>query len=171
LPRSLKCLRAARASPSSSCRRTIGSFAALVPAAPCPALDALAADCVRAFDGFRAPLSERHKENLEKWGYPYVFDDFRFHMTLTGSIAPPGTEAVLACLRRSLGAVEGRPLAVDRVALLCQPDPFHHRVHDRRGSVGRAMLTPLSGASEPAEFGAEHIMAGADLRPRIGDHL
>jgi putative phosphonate metabolism protein len=121
--------------------RTIGSFAALVPAASCPALDALAADCVRAFDGFRAPLSDgerrkrlatplsdRHRENLEQWGYPYVFEDFRFHMTLTGSIAPPGREAVLACLRWSLGAIEGRPLAVDRVALLCQPDrntPFH----------------------------------------------
>jgi putative phosphonate metabolism protein len=121
--------------------RTIGSFAALVPGEPSPALDRLAAGCVRAFDGFRAPLGEderrkrlaapltdRHRENLERWGYPYVFDDFRFHMTLTGRIAPACQEAVLACLRRSLGAIEGRPLAVDRVALLCQPDrntPFH----------------------------------------------
>jgi putative phosphonate metabolism protein len=121
--------------------RTIGSFAALVPGEPCPALDELAADCVRAFDGFRAPLSDderrkrlaapltaRHKENLERWGYPYVFEDFRFHMTLTGPVAPPRQDAVLACLRRSLGAIEGRPLPIDRVALLCQPErntPFH----------------------------------------------
>lgn len=121
--------------------RIIGSFAALVPDGPSPALDHLAADCVRAFDGFRgplsdderhrrlaAPLTERHKENLERWGYPYVFDDFRFHMTLTGRIAPASQETVLACLRRSLAAIEGRPLPVDRLALLCQLDPdtpFH----------------------------------------------
>jgi putative phosphonate metabolism protein len=115
--------------------RTLGSFAALVPAAPSAALDRLAADSVREFDGFRAPLgdgerakrlaaalSDRHRENLERWGYPYVFEDFRFHMTLTGPIAPASQNAVLACLRDRLSAVEGRPLAVDRVALLCQPD-------------------------------------------------
>jgi putative phosphonate metabolism protein len=121
--------------------RTLGSFIALIPAEPCPALVWLAADCVRAFDAFRAPLddgerrkrlasllTDRHKENLERWGYPYVFDDFRFHMTLTGRITPVRQEAVLACLRDHLGAIEGRPLNVDRVALLCQPQPdtpFH----------------------------------------------
>ncbi len=121
--------------------RAIGRFAAVVPGEPSPALDALAADCVRAFDGFRAPLTEderrkrltaplsdRHKENLARWGYPYVFDDFRFHMTLTGPLAPERQEPVLACLRGALAAVDGRPLAVDRIALLCQPDrdtPFH----------------------------------------------
>jgi putative phosphonate metabolism protein len=115
--------------------RTIGRFAALIPAEPSAALDRLAADCVRAFDGFRAPLddgerrkrlaaplSARHRENLENWGYPYVFEDFRFHMTLTGQMAQASQEAVLACLRQSLGAIEGRPFAIDRVALLCQPD-------------------------------------------------
>jgi putative phosphonate metabolism protein len=121
--------------------RTIGSFAALIPAEPSAALDRLAADCVRAFDAFRAPLndderrkrlasplSDRHKKNLERWGYPYVFDDFRFHMSLSGPIAADRQEAVLICLRGRLVAIEGRPLAVDRVALLCQPDrdtPFH----------------------------------------------
>jgi putative phosphonate metabolism protein len=115
--------------------RTIGRFAALLPGEPCPALDALAADCVRSFDSFRAPLGDgerhrrlaapltvRHKDNLERWGYPYVFEDFRFHLTLTGPIAPAAQAAVLACLRGKLGAIEGRPLPVDRVALLCQPD-------------------------------------------------
>ena len=64
-----------------------------------PALDRLAADCVTRLDRFRAPLtaadrarrrasltSDRLRENLEAWGYPYVFDDFRFHMTLTGAL-------------------------------------------------------------------------------------
>jgi putative phosphonate metabolism protein len=121
--------------------RTIGRFAALVPGEPSPALLRLAADCVLAFDEFRAPLSDderrkrlmapltaRHKENLERWGYPYVFEDFRFHMTLTGPIVPASLEPVLLCLRDKLGAIEGREMPVDRIALLCQPDPgapFH----------------------------------------------
>ncbi len=121
--------------------RTIGRFAALIPEAPSAALDRLAADCVRAFDDFRAPLNDderrkrltapltmRHQENLERWGYPYVFEDFRFHMTLTGPIAPADQPSVLACLRNQMGTVEGQPLPVDRVALLCQPAPaapFH----------------------------------------------
>jgi putative phosphonate metabolism protein len=121
--------------------RTIGSFAAVVPDVPSPALDRLAADCVRAFDAFRAPLSDderrrrlkaplsaRHRENLERWGYPYVFEDFRFHMTLTGGMAPDRQDAVLACLHEKLGTVTGMEMQVDRIALLRQPDPgtpFH----------------------------------------------
>jgi putative phosphonate metabolism protein len=114
--------------------RTIGSFAALVPDAPSLVLDRLAAESVRVFDEFRAPLSDgerakrlaapltaRHQENLERWGYPYVFEDFRFHMTLTGAVAPARQESVLAALRAKLGAIEGRPLAVDRIALVHQP--------------------------------------------------
>jgi putative phosphonate metabolism protein len=120
--------------------RTIGSFAALVPD-PSPPLERLAAECVRTFDSFRAPLSDeerrkrlappltaRHKENLEHWGYPYVFEEFRFHMTLTGGIAPEYKQAVLAFLRDRFGAMEGKPMSVDRIALLCQPErntPFH----------------------------------------------
>jgi hypothetical protein len=120
---------------------TIGSFAALVPRERSPALDGMAADCVRAFDEFRAPLSDderrkrltapltaRHKENLERWGYPHVFEDFRFHMTLAGPIAPAFRDTVLLCLHDKLMAIEGREMQVDRIALLCQPDPgtpFH----------------------------------------------
>lgn len=77
----------------------ISSFIALVPHSPRPLLDRLAQACVRAFDRFRTPmseqeyarrlvpgLSERQIENLIRWGYPHVFDDFRFHMTLTGAL-------------------------------------------------------------------------------------
>lgn len=79
--------------------RELGSFIALVPAEPCAPLNRLADACVRRFDSCRAMmteqelsrrltpgLSERQIEHLYRWGYPYVFDDFRFHMTLTGSL-------------------------------------------------------------------------------------
>lgn len=77
----------------------LGRFLALCPSAPCPEMDALAADCLRAFDRFRAPasaaelakrraagLTPRQEAHLSAWGYPYVLEDFRLHFTLTGRI-------------------------------------------------------------------------------------
>lgn len=85
----------------------IGSFVALIPHPSPTDLNALAADCVVRFDAFRAPptpkererrlarrLTERQREYFENWGYPYVLDEFRFHMTLTDSLSPEaGTSA------------------------------------------------------------------------------
>lgn len=77
----------------------IRDFIALMPGTACPKLTRLAEACVREFDGFRAPLSDeeidrrmaagltvRQSEHLKKWGYPYVMDEFRFHITLTGHL-------------------------------------------------------------------------------------
>jgi len=79
--------------------RAIGNFVALTPLNPDDKLQDLARDCVTHFDRFRAPLSEsdmarrlaspltpRQKELLQVWGYPYVMEQFRFHMTLTSSL-------------------------------------------------------------------------------------
>ena len=77
----------------------MAGFIALVPAKRTPGLNMLAAACVREFDKFRAPLNPEEmnrrksagitlsqEQNLQAWGYPYVFSDFRFHLTLTGRI-------------------------------------------------------------------------------------
>ncbi|MBG0788864.1 MAG: DUF1045 domain-containing protein [Desulfovibrionaceae bacterium] len=79
--------------------REIGSFVAMVPSSRNGVTD-LAADCVRAFHPLRAEpslaemerrrakgLTPAQERNLLRWGYPYVFDEFRFHLTLTDSIA------------------------------------------------------------------------------------
>lgn len=78
---------------------SVAGFVALLPTETSEALNALGADCVEAFDRFRsgptaqesarrleAPLTERQRGHLDRWGYPYVFEDFRFHMTLTGAL-------------------------------------------------------------------------------------
>jgi hypothetical protein len=83
-------------------------FPALRPVAPVPALDALAASAVTDLDGYRAPLSpgelaRRHAASLsarqsallERWGYPYVLDEFRFHMTLGARSTDPARHAGL----------------------------------------------------------------------------
>jgi putative phosphonate metabolism protein len=83
-------------------------FLALTPSMPCPALDNLAARCVTHFDHFRRPaspaalarrraagLSEREEEYLLRWGYPYVLDRFRFHVTLTGPLEASEAERLM----------------------------------------------------------------------------
>ncbi|MDC7786730.1 DUF1045 domain-containing protein [Rhodoplanes sp. TEM] len=117
--------------------RTIGSFVAVVPAERVPALDRLAADCVTRLDRFRAPLTaedrrrrqgalttERLRENFESWGYPWVFESFRFHMTLTGPLPADRRDGLAdhlaGLVARHLGP---GPLAIDRIALLKQPEP------------------------------------------------
>jgi putative phosphonate metabolism protein len=90
---------------------SLDGFLALVPAEPSRQLDELAAACVREFDGFRAPLSEddharrqpeqlseQEREYLDRWGYPYVFEFFRFHMTLTCRLEEPERGHVKAIL-------------------------------------------------------------------------
>ncbi len=112
----------------------IGGFLALVPAGPSRDLDALAADCVRAFERFRAPLSDTDRarrlqsaltakqiELLDRWGYPYVFEEFRFHMTLTGRLSDDIRAAGLAALR-DLYAPLAAPLQCDAIAVCEQVD-------------------------------------------------
>jgi putative phosphonate metabolism protein len=123
----------------------IGGFVALVPQDSTPALDRLAAQCVKSFDRFRAPMTTDEKarrtaaglsaaqaENLERWGYPYVLDEFRFHMTLTGRIAPDRRTAVHALLREAFGRACGfHPIALDRLALVRQDFGTPFRVIDQ----------------------------------------
>jgi putative phosphonate metabolism protein len=86
----------------------LNRFVALVPVEPPAALGDLAALLVRGLDHWRAPLtpedrarrspdrlSPRQREYLDRWGYPYVLEEFQFHMTLTGPTAP-GDLAVAA---------------------------------------------------------------------------
>lgn len=119
----------------------IAGFVAIVERSPSSSLARLAADCaadcVTAFDRFRSPLTaqERNKrlaagleprqiDYLERWGYPYVLDQFRFHMTLTASLAPDRRAAVHAHLAdaftRRLGPA---PIRIDRLALCQQAHP------------------------------------------------
>src|SRR5690606_25376449 len=75
----------------------IGGFLAVTLATPSPAMQALADAAVAELDAFRAPpteaeiarrlqggLTSQQEALLRRWGYPYVFEEFRFHMTLTG---------------------------------------------------------------------------------------
>ena len=112
---------------------SISGFIAVVPAEPSAELERLAADCVREFDSFRAALApeDRARRNpaaltarqcdyLDRWGYPYVLEDFRFHMTLTGRLGSERRQPVLTMLRDRFLALGLSRLAIDRIALCRQ---------------------------------------------------
>lgn len=115
--------------------RAIANFIAVVPRDSCPDLQKLADECVIAFDDFRSPLTpeDRDRRNvsaltdaqvmhLDRWGYPYVFGDFRFHMTLTGSLPAQRGTAVLDILAKLFAALDLQSVSIDRLALLRQTD-------------------------------------------------
>jgi 2'-5' RNA ligase len=121
--------------------KELSGFLALQCAAASPEIDTLAAACVTALDRFRAPaseaelakrraagLTERQEEMLVRWGYPYVMDSFRFHMTLTCRLPD---EAERTAFRKALEPMVARfaaePLRVEAVALFrqeSQGEPF-----------------------------------------------
>jgi putative phosphonate metabolism protein len=112
---------------------TISGFIAVIPVERSLPLERLATDCVTAFDGFRAALSERdrarrnpeklterQRDHLDRWGYPYVMEEFRFHMTLTGRLDSTRRWSVLDMLRNRFAATGIDSLSVDRIALFRQ---------------------------------------------------
>lgn len=135
--------------------RTISSFIAIVPDAPPPELQKFAADCVTTFDDFRAPLTaeDRIRRNassltneqlayLDRWGYPYVFEQFRFHMTLTGSLPSERRAPILNILRERFAALKMQAVSVGHLALLRQSDAVsgfriisHWPLHPCAGSL------------------------------------
>lgn len=132
----------------------LGPFLAFVLAEASPAMQALHKECVIALDGFRAPLSDfdlkrrlhagmnpRHEGQLREFGYPYIFEDFRFHMTLSERIADPALRArVLAVLQDHFQTFVG-PHEFETLAI------FKQEARDQPFTI--LGLEPLSGPSHP----------------------
>jgi putative phosphonate metabolism protein len=113
----------------------IDGFLALRPNAPAPDLDRLAARCVDSFDRFRAApteaetkkrlaanLSERQRALLDRWGYPYVMEEFRFHITLTRRSGDAERAEITALLSPHLVEITTAPLRIGSLCLFEQPD-------------------------------------------------
>ena len=114
----------------------LGGFFALVPGARAPGLHALADEVVRAFDDFRAPATEaelarrrqasltpRQRELLTLWGYPYVLDEFRFHLTLTDRIPPEQRPKVERVLSDWFAPLLGADVPLDALAVFTEAEP------------------------------------------------
>ncbi|GAC1041168.1 DUF1045 domain-containing protein [Rhizobium sp. No.120] len=129
----------------------LGHFFALVPASLYQPLQDFASSVVKTFEPFRAPLSdhdiarrkpegltEPERANLLRWGYPYVNDEFRFHMTLTGRVPAERQAEMHNILRERFAEHTGKPLDISGLAIF---------VEEQRGApfTVRSWL-PLAGA-------------------------
>lgn len=116
--------------------RQIDGFFAIVPAQRSEALDRLAGDVVMAFERFRAPMREvdiarrnpdaltpSQLRHLHRWGYPYVFDEFRFHMTLSGRVAGTDATRIAGALDAHFGVLLSDPLEIASIALFVEMEP------------------------------------------------
>jgi putative phosphonate metabolism protein len=132
----------------------LGSFLALVPASPNPELAAFASAAVDHFHALRAPLTEheiarrnperlteRQRAYLDRYGYPYVREEYRFHMTLTGPVTAGDAARIEPVLRHLLAPALAVPIEVDAVALFVEPEPgpsfFVHSTYRLRADETR----------------------------------
>lgn len=101
----------------------LDGFLALRESAPCPGLRQLADASVALTDELRLPaaeeelqrrraagLSPRQDALLQRWGYPYVMEEWFFHLTLTRRLAP----AERAAMRDAAGVFFADALTIPR---------------------------------------------------------
>lgn len=114
---------------------SLDGFLALIPAEDNEALQDFAAHVVEAFEPFRAELSikdraarlargltPRQEELLDSYGYPYVFDEFRFHMTLTDRLSEADQPDMTAAAQAWFAASIAEPIQIDRLVLFHEPE-------------------------------------------------
>ena len=115
----------------------LSGFLALVPATRCAELQDLADRCVVEFDEFRRPADEpelarrraagltpRQEVLLSRWGYPYVLDEWRFHLTLTGRLREASERSTVeTILKQRFAGVLEQPLPVNDLCIFRQPAP------------------------------------------------
>ena len=66
----------------------------------------------------------RQDELLLRWGYPYVLEEWRFHLTLTGRLPDEAERtAITNVLRRRFGGLVDRPLLVRDLCVFRQSSP------------------------------------------------
>jgi hypothetical protein len=113
----------------------LGNFVALQPQEAAPELDTIAAHFVHGLDPLRAvrprdeakwppgKLSPRQAQLLDTWGYPYVLDQYRFHMTLTDVLEAQDMVGIADALKSAAAGVTGTPLTVDAVTVVEESTP------------------------------------------------
>ena len=109
----------------------LGRFLAMTQDVQSNEVTELAASTVSNFDKFRAPLSDNDIEKrrqrrltpqqdalMLRWGYPYVMQEFKFHMTLTGLLQSDEIDAIEHDANTRFREFLGQPLKIASIALL-----------------------------------------------------
>ncbi|MEM8537341.1 MAG: DUF1045 domain-containing protein [Pseudomonadota bacterium] len=126
----------------------LGGFLALTPYGDMAQLQQVAAACVRDIDDFRMPatdaelarrrasgLTDRQDALLSQWGYPYVMDAFRFHLTLTGKLSEGAIGHWVETVASVLPALPA-PFTLDQIALCGERRDGHFELIQRYTLAG-----------------------------------
>ena len=103
---------------------------------------ALAARVVQDLAPFRAPATEAElakrraarltpaqDAHLVRWGYPYVLDQFRFHLTLSGKLDPDTAAQAEAAVAPMLDEIDLAPYQITGLTLLGEDaDGMFHQI-------------------------------------------
>lgn len=116
--------------------RLLDGFLALTTAPQPEALTDFAANVVDAFEPFRAPPSEseiarrlkapltaRQIELVQQYGYPYVLDQFLFHMTLTDRLPEDVRASIVARATDWFAEALAEPVLLDRLVVFEEAEP------------------------------------------------
>ena len=109
----------------------LGRFLAMTQDVQSNEVTELAASTVSHFDKFRAPQSDQDIEKrrqrrltpeqdalMLRWGYPYVMQEFKFHMTLTGPLQNDEIDTIKHDANTRFQEFLGQPLKIASLALL-----------------------------------------------------
>ncbi len=120
--------------------RPLQDFLALQVNGPLDEIGGLAMRCVTYFDLLRAPLTEpelakrrqagltaRQSTLLQRWGYPYTEEFFRFHMTLTDALMHADADVIYAIRKAAeqhfAAAAASAPLTIDALTIAREEYP------------------------------------------------
>lgn len=108
----------------------LGHFLALTAQGRTTGLASLASHVVMELDAFRAPptdaeiarrspasLTPTQNALLRRWGYPYVMEEFRFHLTLTGRMSDDDLAVTKSVLEPAVAPLLPEPFEVTSLCL------------------------------------------------------
>jgi hypothetical protein len=115
----------------------LDNFMALIPDGDTSKLNAIAEACVTELHHCAAELGEgelqrrrisrltsRQDDLLLRWGYPYVFEDFRFHCSLTGPLCELSAHQIAAIEQAARTTFDALPnWRFETLALFHEPTP------------------------------------------------
>lgn len=116
---------------------SIRGFLAIVTDPADPQINALCDEVVKDFEQLRralspdditrrrrSPLTPRQDKLMLAWGYPYVFEEFLFHMTLSNRITDPAIEEqMLAAAQQMALPLLDAPCSIDTIGLFIEREP------------------------------------------------
>lgn len=70
-----------------------------------------------------AGLSPRQVELLDRWGYPYVMDQFRMHMTLSDPLNESAGPSMLDGAKKFFAPVLSTSHLLDRICIYEETEP------------------------------------------------